>query len=271
MITEPRVSAGPHYQHQKNEETTMSILTLAKRIVEQGPQAYPSITKAMLYTEIAKLADATRRADETPEMAFTRIVTDTDDGGALFAAYKLAGGEEYKPPPSTNGNGPYERPLPPPNAAHEELMRKAKELVGNVAKNRSAKPLTVEQAFEKLLADPTNRALAKAALGPALMNGVPDEDDDEDDSQASYEDDGGNTAHNPRSAVIGRLESDKERTGRPTSATRTFGLNGRKAKIAARVQKFLTMCPKASDDEALGYALSRKRVRKRLEARLKVG
>src|SRR5215471_9570545 len=96
-----------------NEETTMSILTLAKRIVEQGPQAYPSITKAMLYTEIVKRADATRRADETPEMVFTRIVTDTDDGKALFAAYKLAGGEDYRPPESL-GPRPEECPLPPP-------------------------------------------------------------------------------------------------------------------------------------------------------------
>jgi hypothetical protein len=31
------------------------------------------------------------------------------------------------------------------------------------------------------------------------------------------------------------------------------------------------MCPKASDDDALGYALSRKSVRKALEAKLRVG
>jgi hypothetical protein len=74
-----------------------------------------------------------------------------------------------------------------------------------------------------------------------------------------------------RNAVIGRLNSDKGKAGRPASATRTFGLGGRKAKVAARVQKFLTMCPAASDDEALGYALSRRRVRKGLEARLKAG
>jgi hypothetical protein len=100
-----------------------------------------------------------------------------------------------------------------------------------------------------------------------------DEDEDEDDgnSPASYEDDGGNTAHNARSAVIGRLSTDKDKTGRPASATRMFGLGGRKAKVAARVQKFLTMCPAASDDEALGYALSRKKARKALEARLKAG
>ena len=105
------------------------------------------------------------------------------------------------------------------------------------------------------------------------MQGAPpaDEDEDEEDgnSPANYDDDGGNTAHNPRNAVIGRLNADADKTGRPVSAARTFGLGGRKAKVAARVQKFLTMCPNASDDEALGYALSRKSVRKALDARLR--
>jgi hypothetical protein len=81
--------------------------------------------------------------------------------------------------------------------------------------------------------------------------------------------DGGNTAHNPRNAVIGRLSTDQDKTARPTSATRTFGLDSRKAKVAARVRKFLTMCPAASDDEALGYALSSKSARKGVDARLK--
>lgn len=74
---------------------------------------------------------------------------------------------------------------------------------------------------------------------------------------------------NARNAVIGRLSTDQDKTARPTSATRTFGLGSRKAKIAARVQKFLTMCPSASDDEALEYALSRKSARKGVDARLK--
>jgi hypothetical protein len=35
------------------------------------------------------------------------------------------------------------------------------------------------------------------------------------------------------------------------------------------MQKFFMLCPAASDDEALGYALSPKRVRKAYDARLK--
>jgi hypothetical protein len=258
-----------------NEETAVSMLTVAKRIVQEGPQACPSITKAMIYAEIAKRADATRRAAETPETAFTRIATGTDDGRALFAAYKLARGEDYRPTSSTGvvSASPRSdaRPLPPPNAAHDQLTRKAEALVDKVAKSGAGKRITLEAAYEKVLSDPANRALAQAAMRPASMQGAPTANEDEDDgnSSASYEDDGGNTAHNARNAVIGLLESDKDKTGRPTSATRTFGLGGRKAKVAARVQKFLTMCPNASDDEALGYALSRKSVRKALDARLR--
>jgi hypothetical protein len=248
----------------------MSIVTLAKRIAEEGPQIHPSITKATLYKEMVNRADATRRADETPEMAFARIATTDEDGRMLFNAYKVAGGEDYGPAQSAGLLGTA-RPLPPPNAAHEALMRKAQALVAIVAKSGTGESITLESAYEKVLTDPGNRALAKSALRPASMRGAAsaDEDEDEDDSQASYEDDGGNTAHNPMSAVIGRFESDNERTGRPTSATRTFGLGGRKAKIKRRVEKFLMLCPSASDDEALGYALSRKRVRKALEVKLR--
>jgi hypothetical protein len=95
------------------------------------------------------------------------------------------------------------------------------------------------------------------------MKGAPTVDEDDD------KDDGGNAPQNARSAIVGRLSSDKDKTGRPASATRTFGFGGRKDKIARRVRKFLTLCPNATDDEALGYSLSRKSVRKALDARLK--
>jgi hypothetical protein len=255
----------------------MCIVALAKRIVEEGPQTYPSMTKAVIYAEMAKRAEATRRADETSEGAFARFATTDADGRALFAAYKLARGEDYRPTSSTGvvsaSPRPEERPIPPPNAAHDQLMRKAEALVDKVAKSGAGKRITLEAAYEKVLSDPANRALAQAALRPASIKGAPpvDEDDDEDDggSSASYDDDGGNTAHSARNAVIGRLSTDADKTGRPASATRTFGLGGRKAKIAGRVQKFLTMCPSASDDEALEYALSRKSARKGVDAGLK--
>ena len=80
----------------------MSIVTVAKRIVEEGPQAYPSVSKAMLYRAMAKRADATRRADETKESAFARFATTDADGRALFDAYKVAGGEDYQPAPSAD-------------------------------------------------------------------------------------------------------------------------------------------------------------------------
>jgi hypothetical protein len=170
MITKCKALAGTTRTPNANgEETTMGIVTLAKRIIEKGPQAYPSVSKAMLYSEIAKRAEATRRADETPEGAFVRVATTDDDGRALFAAYKIAGGEDYRPGPPANAGLVPKRAVPPPNAAHEQLMRKAEELAANVAKSGNGKPITLEQAYEKVLTDPANRALARAALRPVSI------------------------------------------------------------------------------------------------------
>jgi hypothetical protein len=71
------------------------------------------------------------------------------------------------------GPRPMERPLPPPNAAHDALMQKAEALVARVAKSGSGKPMTLETAYEKVLMDPANIELAKAALYPAAMKKVP--------------------------------------------------------------------------------------------------
>jgi hypothetical protein len=135
-------------------------------------------------------------------------------------------------------------------------MRKAEALVAKVAKSGIGRPLTVEQAFEQVLSEKANCALAQAALRPGFheVRTVRARGYEKDDSisPASYEDDGGNTAQNARNAVIGRRSTDADKTGSPASA---------------RLQKFLTMRPNASDDEALGYALSRKSARKAMEAR----
>jgi hypothetical protein len=130
--------------------------------------------------------------------------------------------------------------------------------------------ITQSRAFEIFLENASEYALS--AQGPSRCRpngrtGDQDEDNADGNSPASYDDDGGNTAQNARIAVIGRLNRDKDKTGRPASATRKFDLDGRKAKITVRVQKFLTMCPGARDNEGLGHVLSRKRVRKALEGR----
>src|SRR5215469_15336740 len=202
-----------------NGQTEMSMLIIAKRIVEQGPQTYPSITKAALYQEMMKRAEVTRHANETPEMAFTRNATTDTDGRALFAAFKIARSGDHQPGSANVGSvgaRSERRPLPPPNSAHEQLMRKAEELVTKIAKSGTGRRITLETAYERVLTDPANRILAKAALRPASTNGAPtaDEDEDGDDgnSPASYDDDGGNTA------LTGRLSTDADKAGRPASA-----------------------------------------------------
>jgi hypothetical protein len=154
MIGRCKALAGTAAPTPNNEETT-SILNRAKRIVEEGPQPCPSVSKAMLYREMAKRADSTRRADETVEMAFARIATTDTDCRTLFAAHKIAPGEDYQPAPSTDrgvlGPRPEERPLPPPNAAHDQLVRRAEALVAKVAKSGTGERITLEMAYEKVL------------------------------------------------------------------------------------------------------------------------
>ncbi|HEY3883854.1 MAG TPA: hypothetical protein VGL62_01505 [Vicinamibacterales bacterium] len=117
-----------------------------------GPRAYPSVTKTKIYTEMAKRANATRRADETSEGAFARFATTTDDGRALLAAYKVAGGEDYRP----SSLSPTTAEPAPTSAAYQKLVSKAEEL-------RQIHPeLSEAQAFSKVYEAPENRELVDA-------------------------------------------------------------------------------------------------------------
>jgi hypothetical protein len=167
MTMKCKALAGTPAPIQYNEQTEMSMVTVAKRIVEEGPQAYPSMSKTMIYTEMMKRAEDIRRPDETSEGAFARFATTDADGRALFGAYKVASAEDYHAALSADDGRPPKRPLPPPNAAHDALMLKAQALVEQVAKSGAGKSLTIEQAFEKVFSDKANRALALAALRPA--------------------------------------------------------------------------------------------------------
>ena len=80
------------------------------------------------------------------------------------------------------GPRPEPRPVPAPNAAHDQLMQKAEALVTKVAKSGAGKPLTIEQAFEKVLTDPANLALARQALRPRPIKGVPTAQEVEDEN-----------------------------------------------------------------------------------------
>ena len=67
-------------------------------------------------------------------------------------------------------------------------MQKAQAVVDKVAKSGSGKPITLETAYERVLMDPANVELAKAALYPAAMKKRPSADDGEDDVEGHIND-----------------------------------------------------------------------------------
>ena len=82
-----------------HERITMSneIVHLAKKINAGESGNYRS--KAEWYRVVKALAEEQRQAGESSEQAFARYVTATEDGKALFGAYKSAGGPDFQPTP----------------------------------------------------------------------------------------------------------------------------------------------------------------------------
>jgi hypothetical protein len=59
-----------------------NLMLFAKMTVDQGRS--PGLDKSVFGTAIEKLAEGIRRDGETPEKAYTRAITEIDDGRLLF-------------------------------------------------------------------------------------------------------------------------------------------------------------------------------------------
>lgn len=66
----------------------------AKTALETG---VPILSKTLLTQAIEKRAGAIKRAGETDAQAFTRAITEDEDGRTLFRASKLAPGPDHAP------------------------------------------------------------------------------------------------------------------------------------------------------------------------------
>jgi hypothetical protein len=64
------------------------ILMFAKMTVDQGRS--PGLDKSAFHAAIEKRAEEIRRPGESAEKAYTRAITETDDGRLLFKALKIA-------------------------------------------------------------------------------------------------------------------------------------------------------------------------------------
>jgi hypothetical protein len=134
--------------HKQGEDDMDEMIAIAKRVAHGAPTR---ITKAQWHAEITKRAAAYRDVNETPEQAYTRFLTETADGNALYQAYKLAPQDEQAEPVAVTP------PTPTPTRSYERLTAKANEL-------RKAEPkLSEAQAFTKVYEDPANRELVQAA------------------------------------------------------------------------------------------------------------
>ncbi|GGI24141.1 hypothetical protein [Bradyrhizobium guangdongense] len=110
------------------------IIELAKAINAGTSGNHRS--KSEWYKVIKSLAERQRQTDETPEQAFTRFVTASEDGKALFKAMRSAGGPDWDPPAP-------KLMVIKSDSAYAELRRIAE----RIQKDEPA--LTREQAFVK--------------------------------------------------------------------------------------------------------------------------
>jgi hypothetical protein len=107
------------------------------------------LTKAEMFEEINRRAQAQRRDGETKEAAFARYVTKDEDGIALASVHKMLPGPDWRPEPDPRVMAK----TAPPSTHLNTLMALAEEL-------RKENPkLTKEQAFAKVYGDPRNRDL----------------------------------------------------------------------------------------------------------------
>jgi hypothetical protein len=76
----PAEKRGPTMYHITNP------IEFSKRVLAGEPTA---LTRPDLFAEMQKRADDLRRPDETPEQSFSRFAMTTDEGRALYAAYRV--------------------------------------------------------------------------------------------------------------------------------------------------------------------------------------
>jgi hypothetical protein len=122
----------------------------AKMTVDQGRS--PGLDKWAYHDAIVKRAGEIRRPGETAEKAFTRAITEDDDGKLLFKALKIAPGNEVKDAPQDDVSRVDTR-----GPAEKEMQ----DAVENHRAASAAQGLTLspEQGFTAVYTSPAHRGL----------------------------------------------------------------------------------------------------------------
>jgi hypothetical protein len=138
-----------------------SILMFAKM---QSEGRGTGIDKTAYHDEIVKRASDTRRPGESSEKAYTRVITESDDGRLLFAAYKAAQPPAPVFPAGVDAPQDYVGPNPKDEAVRA-ILEGAKRVQAE-ARTKSV-VLSDQQAWAKYYTAPEN-AREKAAYDRAV-------------------------------------------------------------------------------------------------------
>jgi hypothetical protein len=142
-----RVAAAAAEQKAKELNKMNEIVALAKKIVAGESGNYRS--KSEWFRVSKMMAEEQREAGESNEQAFAKFIQ-TEDGRAMFAAYKGADGPDFQPVPK-----------PVVVAKTDTAYAKLKKLAADL---REEQPdLSEYQAFAKIATDPKNRDLLETS------------------------------------------------------------------------------------------------------------
>jgi hypothetical protein len=137
-------------EFQKILPTDSSIVMFAKIAVNQGRS--PGLEKDAFYDAIVKRADELRADGESPQQAFSKVITEDETGRLLYQAMKIAPGSEVKPEL---------QPAPPsPEAAAKLLGPAHAKMHSQAVDHQRANPrLSYEAAYSRMYTHADNAGL----------------------------------------------------------------------------------------------------------------
>jgi hypothetical protein len=137
-------------EFQKMLPSDSAIVMYAKIAVNQGRS--PGLEKDAFYDAIMKRAEALRADGESPQQAFSKVITEDETGRLLYKAMQIAPGQEVKPAP---------QPVPPsPEAAARLLGPAHARLHSQAVDHQRANPrLSYESAYSRMYTHPENASL----------------------------------------------------------------------------------------------------------------
>jgi hypothetical protein len=129
----------------------MDALLKFAKILTEGTGDSCGIDRDVYHRAIEKRALETKRANETLPQAYTRVVTETDEGRLLLKAYRSA---PVAPPPKQA----------PQDLKYQAVGEASAELEEMARAEAKSKNITFQQAFARLLTNPDRAKLRERVM-----------------------------------------------------------------------------------------------------------